>query len=363
MADVSAHTDADRHPIIYAGGFVEQVASADLPSNCTVLGGQDAPPHNLTEALNRANTLVLLDPLSFPLEAMTGNHWDIPIIVVLPSELGAERLTTDLGSVLLERIGFFDRIVASHSVLWDELRRRYNWSESQRVPVTSDHLEEVTKAVCTLLEAESASPTASDGNGICRNLRCNKSWHRIQAAALEPWFGPARGERDLEIPFEVLEVGAGVGRWASSFDPRKTRFVGLDTRQDLVETARTNFPDHRFGHLGSDLMFPYEDGSFDLVFGVTAMCNHPAPIKRGLLSEMWRVTRPGGRLLFLEDFVFMKQPERPVKHPTSVTGFVDLVLNATAGQIVLEHMESLQYPGEDMHRGGLISLLRLGVPQ
>jgi len=45
----------------------------------------------------------------------------------------------------------------------------------------------------------------------------------------------------------------------------------------------------------------------------------------------------------------------------SVTEFEDLILDATAGQVVLEHMEALKYPGEDLYRGGLISLLRLGV--
>jgi SAM-dependent methyltransferase len=158
-------------------------------------------------------------------------------------------------------------------------------------------------------------------------------------------------------------VGAGVGRWASSFDLTKTRFVGIDAREDQIETARANFPDRRFDLLGSDLLFPHEDESFDLVFSVANMHHNPAPAKRKLLSEMWRVTRPGGRLLFLEDFVFTRRPEEPVIHPMSVTEFVDLILDATAGQVVLEHAESLRYPGEDLRRGGLISLLRLGVPR
>jgi SAM-dependent methyltransferase len=126
-----------------------------------------------------------------------------------------------------------------------------------------------------------------------------------------------------------------------------------------VETARANFPKGRFDVLGSDLLFPYEDESFDLVFSVTVMHHNPPPAKQTLLSEMWRVTRPGGRLLFLEDFVFTRQPDA---HPTSVTQFVDLVLDATAGQVLLEYVESLRYPGEDLRRGGLISLWRLGVP-
>jgi hypothetical protein len=63
----------------------------------------------------------------------------------------------------------------------------------------------------------------------------------------------------------------------------------------------------------------------------------------------------------LETFVFPRQREELVIYPMSVTEFVDLILDATAGRVVLEHVESLRYPGEDLRRGGLISLLRLGV--
>jgi hypothetical protein len=65
--------------------------------------------------------------------------------------------------------------------------------------------------------------------------------------------------------------------------------------------------------------------------------------------------------LFLENFVFPSESEEPNIHPMSVEEFVDVILDATAGQVVVEHVESLRYPGEDLRRGGVISLLRLGV--
>jgi SAM-dependent methyltransferase len=191
----------------------------------------------------------------------------------------------------------------------------------------------------------------------------NKALHHVQATALKPWFAVVQEKRDSKVPLDVLEVGAGVGRWASSFDLTKTRFVGIDVSEDLVRVARTNFPEGRFDLLGSDLLFPYEDESFDLIFSVTVMHHNPPPAKRTLLSEMWRVARPGGRLLFLENFVFTRQAEKPAIYPMSVTEFEDLILDATAGRVVLEHVESLRYPDEDLRRGGLISLLRLGVPK
>ncbi len=358
MPDAPARTSTDRRPVVYAGRFFDQVAGTDLPTGCEVLGEQDALPHKLTGILERANALVLLDLPSFPLEAMTGDHWEVPITVLLPPGLDMASLAATFGPTLFERLGFFDQIVVQDAALWEELRRKYRWSESQRVPVGGDHPGEVAGAVCALLGSES-TPASAPRTG--RDLRYRKGLHRVQSAALGPRFAAAREGRDDGAPLDVLEVGAGAGRWATSFDPAETRFVGIDAREDLLGAARANFPERTFDLLGPDLRFPYEYGSFDLVFCVTVMHRSPAPAKQTLVSEMWRVARPGGRLLFLEDLVFAGRPEKPGVYPISVTEFEDLILDATAGQVVLEHMESLRYPGEEHYSGGLISLLRLGV--
>lgn len=189
----------------------------------------------------------------------------------------------------------------------------------------------------------------------------DEALRRAQAAALEPKFAALREKQDAEVSLDVLQVGAGAGTWVPSFDLAKTRFTGLDVREDLIETARASFPEGRFDYLGPEYLFPYDDESFDLAFSVTVMHHNPAPAKRTLLSEMWRVIRPGRRLLFLENLVFSKQLEGSAVYPMSVTGFVELIIDATAGQVVLEYVESLRYPGEDLRRGGVISLSRLGA--
>jgi hypothetical protein len=340
MPDDPPRTDVDRRPVIYAGRFVDQAAGTELPAGCIILGEQDALPYKLTAVLSHANALVFLDPLSFPFEAMAGEHWDLPIVVVLPSGFDVESLTNTLGSALFERLGFFDRIVAEHSALWEKLRRKYRWAESQRIPVGINRPSEATEVVRALLEAQPTLGITPEAGGMDRDPYLNKAFHRVQAATLGPQFSAARGEKhNTGVPLAVLEVGAGEGRWASSFDLTKTRFVGIDAREDLVEAARTNFPDQRFDHLGSDLLFPYGDKSFDLVFSVTVMHHTSVRAKRAILSEMWRVARPRGRLVFLEDFVFTTEPQRQAIYPMSVTQFVELILEATAGRVVLERSE------------------------
>ena len=93
------------------------------------------------------------------------------------------------------------------------------------------------------------------------------------------------------------------------------------------------------------------------------MHHNPTPAKKTLLSEMWRVARPGGWLLFLEDFVFGKWSENSTVYPMSVLEFVELLLEATSWQVVMEHVESLRYPHDDMTRGGIIAVSKLGVPK
>jgi SAM-dependent methyltransferase len=384
MPEAGSRTYDNKRPVIYAGRFADQICHTDLPNGCVVLGEQDTLLYELTQVLNRANTLVFLDPLSFPLEAMTAEHWDIPIVVVLPSGFDEKALITTFGSVLFERLGFFDHIVTPDSALWEQLRRQYCWAEGQRIPVVGDHPSEVATTVCALFEAEStATPSHAQSEagqywhermlatsvphraGYRANYvpRSRKASHRVQAAALEPRFAALRQKRGAKVPLDVLEAGTGAGRWTSSFNPTITRFFGIDTREDLLRIARINFPEGRFDLLGSDLLFPYEDESFDLVFTATIMHQYPVPRKRTLLSEMWRVTKPGGQLLFLENFVFEKQPEQPAVHPMSVSEFESLMLDATAGQVVLDYVESLRYPDEDLRTGMVISLLRLGTPK
>jgi SAM-dependent methyltransferase len=354
MSGVPKHANPDGLPVVWAGRLADRVAGANLPSDYLVLGEHDTLPYEPPRALDRrTNVLVVLDLLSFPFEDMADHYWEIPMVVVLPSGSELSNLTTTFGPILFERLGFFDHVVTPDSALWEELRRAYRWADSQRIPVVSDDPGKVAVAVCNLFES---APVPS-------NLRFSKAMHGVQAAALEPWFSAPRGRWHAKGPLDVLEVGAGAGRWASRFDPMEARFVGIDTRADLVKAARANFPDQRFDHLGADLQFPYDDASFDVVFSVTAMQNNPEATRRTLLSEMWRAARAGGRLLFLEDFVSTRKPVTTSTFPVSVTKFVDLILDATDGQVVLEYVESLRYPDEDLYRGGLISLLKLGIPE
>jgi len=388
MGRVLASHKIDVRPVFYAGRYANRVRDAGLPGDYTVLDEWKVMPLALAGVLDEATVLVVLDMLSFPFEALDGNQWDVPLVVLLPTQLEPEVLDGMFGSPLFSRLGFFDRVATTDARLWDHLSRKYRWTASQYLRVEAVEPGAAALEIQSRLEKEDEVPTLFGGEGyeairywkergdalartvphraICsvhHDLGFNKAMHRRQAAALEPQFAAARGVRADDVPFDVLEVGTGIGRWAASFDPLTDRFTGLDVSEGMVDAARTNFPEASFEHLGDDLLFPYEDESFDLVFTATVLHHNSTSAKRTLLSEMWRVTKPGGRLTFLEDFVAGAQSESSTVYPMSVLDFVDLVLETAAGRVTLEHVESIRYPQDDLARAGLISLAKLGTPR
>ena len=359
MIQAPQDTASSLRTLVYAGRFADKVSSAELPEGCEVLSEWDVLPFRLA-ALERASTLVILDLFSFPFESMTREQWDIPLVLLLPSGFEASFLSAVFEEAVLGRLGFFDRVATADRDLWKELRLRYRWAGSQRIELHFSHPEKLAAEICSRLEEEAATPISP---GEDYDPTFDKATYRVQSEALGPQFSAARGVRAEDVPFEVLEVGVGSGRWASKLDPTNTRLTGLDVSGDMIQAVRADFPEGRFDLLEENLIFPYAEESFDLAFTVCVLRHNPLSAKRTLISEMWRVTRPGGQLVFLEDFVSEKRALGFTVYPMSIGGFVDLVLQATAGRVVLEHFEALRYPHDPFFRGGLLSLSKVGTPQ
>ena len=341
----TADARRDARPVFYAGRFSGEVRAADLPENSVVLGDWDVLPADLAAAVRGAAAVVVLDAFSFPFEAMGEPGWDAPLTVVLPDDFDAGFLDAVFGAPVFERLGFFDRLVARDDAVWDALSSRYGWAPAQRL-----------------------RPAATDKGDVAAELAKNlpesaaeKVLYRAQEAALGPRFTAARGDRAEDVPFAVLEVGVGDGRWMGSFDPGPTGFVGVGAGDP--DALRAEYPGARFEAFGPDGGLPFGEEEFDLVFAVDVLGGHPVPEKRALVSEMWRVARPGGRLLFLEDFVAGEGLENTGGHVVGVRVFEGIVMDATAGRVTLEHVRSVRYPGEDLVRAGVVEFSKLGVPR
>jgi len=105
----------------------------------------------------------------------------------------------------------------------------------------------------------------------------------------------------------VLDVATGTGDLAVELDRRVApggEVVGVDFAESMLELARRKAPGIRF-EAGNALDLRYADGEFAAVtvgFGARNFSD-----LAGGLSEMTRVTRPGGRVVVLE----ITTPQRP----------------------------------------------------
>ena len=109
----------------------------------------------------------------------------------------------------------------------------------------------------------------------------------ITAAILDAVYSE---RRDLQI----LDAGCGTGG-NGLFLRRYGWVVGIDLAPEAISLGGPRLP----GRLarGSVLDIPFADASFDLVTSFDVLYHRAVPNEERALGEMWRVLRPGGRLL------------------------------------------------------------------
>lgn len=102
---------------------------------------------------------------------------------------------------------------------------------------------------------------------------------------------------ELKAGDDFLDVGCGTGvltREAAGVVGANGRAVGLDLSESMLGVARKQAPTARFQQ-GNATALPFEDASFDVVCGAFMLMFVPEPA--AAVKEMWRVLRPGGRLV------------------------------------------------------------------
>jgi len=99
--------------------------------------------------------------------------------------------------------------------------------------------------------------------------------------------------RDLAAGAKVLEAGCGTGLLLEGVASCASRAFGCDLSPGMIRKA------HDRGHpvaVGSVTSLPFADASFDLCYSMKVLAH--VPDLTGALSEMARVTRPGGHVVF-----------------------------------------------------------------
>jgi SAM-dependent methyltransferase len=111
------------------------------------------------------------------------------------------------------------------------------------------------------------------------------------AGAVHAFVLPSGDER-------ALDVGTGAGALALSLAPIVREVVGVDRVTELLALARERAPANVTFVEGDAEHLPFDDGSFDLAGTLRTL--HHVPRPELVLAELVRVTRPGGRLLVVD---------------------------------------------------------------
>jgi SAM-dependent methyltransferase len=96
----------------------------------------------------------------------------------------------------------------------------------------------------------------------------------------------------------ALDAGCGTGSLAFALAPHVAEVVGVDIRADYLEAARASAPANVRLVEGDVMALPFGYAEFDL--GCTHRVLHHVRRPELAVSEVARVTRPGGKLLLAD---------------------------------------------------------------
>ena len=155
----------------------------------------------------------------------------------------------------------------------------------------------------------------------------------------------------------ALDVGCGTGALAYALAPLVGEVVGVDSSEEYLAAARADAPDNCTFVLGDAEALPFPYGDFDLV-GCLRVLHHVARPEL-VVSEIARVTRPGGRILIadqlgdvdpmrsleLDRFERARDPSHTRLLPDAdIRGYLDANdLIVTANEIVRERRDMETY--------------------
>jgi demethylmenaquinone methyltransferase/2-methoxy-6-polyprenyl-1,4-benzoquinol methylase len=118
------------------------------------------------------------------------------------------------------------------------------------------------------------------------SLGQDRAWRRLVVEAV----APAPGEA-------ILDIAAGTGTSSEGFATAGATVVAVDLSLGMLTVGKKRKPELSF-LAGDALHLPFRDGSFDAVTISFGLRNVEDPATA--LTEMARVTRPGGRLVICE---------------------------------------------------------------
>jgi 2-polyprenyl-3-methyl-5-hydroxy-6-metoxy-1,4-benzoquinol methylase len=104
----------------------------------------------------------------------------------------------------------------------------------------------------------------------------------------------------------ALDVGGGEGRFCRMMATEGVQTTGIDPTQSLLDAAKAKHADGSYEKARAEAL-PFTDDTFDLTVSYVALIDIPG--HTAAISEMARVTRPGGHVL-----ISNLQPNATARH-------------------------------------------------
>ena len=186
---------------------------------------------------------------------------------------------------------------------------------------------------------------------VARRRALQAERHADLEARVRKLLAPLAGDE------RALDVGCGTGALAYVLAPLVGEVVGVDASEDYLDAAREGAPEGCTFVTGDAEALPFPYGDFDLV-GCLRVLHH---VQRPelVVSEIARVTRPGGRILLadqlgdvdpmrsleLDRFERARDPSHTRLLPDAdIRGYLDANdLVVTANEIVRERRDMETY--------------------
>ena len=132
-------------------------------------------------------------------------------------------------------------------------------------------------------------------------------YDRFMRVSEEACLGKWRAELLRDLAGEVLEVGAGTGSTLGLYPKAVTRLVMCEPDPHMRRRLLTKRGTIEVSDAPAEKL-PFENDSFDAVVCSLVLCS--VRDQRSALSEIARVLKPGGKLVFLEHVAADGKPER-----------------------------------------------------
>jgi ubiquinone/menaquinone biosynthesis C-methylase UbiE len=156
----------------------------------------------------------------------------------------------------------------------------------------------------------------------------------------------------LEPEWVVGDLGCGTGALTASLAPCVARVVAVDREPEMLEAAARRLEGVENVELrqGDLEVLPLEDGTLDAVFALLVF--HLLPDPEAVLSEAFRVLRPGGRLVLLDMRAHTRDEYREeMGHLWA--GFEPSVVEGWMAEVGFEGIRMLPLPPDPEARGPL----------